>query len=98
MATKKPWWHRNRELNRRIPQKAINECSYPGRPADKYVKKWVEELEFEAPVEETREYLKGFGYWSDEELADHQENLLRLFWDCCCRLKEEPYYGVYLER
>ena len=93
----KPWWHNRRELNKRPPKEAIDDCTRPGRDSYDAVKYWVEKLEFEAPVEETRVYLKGFGAWSEEELANHEENVIRLFWEVCNQLKEEPYYGVYLE-
>lgn len=36
-----------------------------------------------------REYLKGYGAWEDDELADHAANLERLVWLTGCALAEQ---------
>jgi hypothetical protein len=35
--------------------------------------------------------LKVYGAWDDEELADHDENMLRLLWVAAGDIKEEAY-------
>jgi hypothetical protein len=42
------------------------------------------------PSEVAKE-LKGYGAWDDEELADHDENMLRLLWIAAGDIKEESY-------
>ena len=44
------------------------------------VRGWVEELNFDGPVDQFKEYLDGFGCWDDEELNDHEENKQRVLW------------------
>ena len=34
-------------------------------------------------------FLSGYGAWDDEELADHEENKLRLLWLACGDIDEE---------
>ena len=40
--------------------------------------------------EDVREILRDYGSWSEEELADHNENLSRLLWVACCDVAENP--------
>lgn len=44
-----------------------------------------------------RDYLRGYGAWDDEELADHERNLGRLVWLAGCDLAEqgEAYFCAY---
>lgn len=43
-------------------------------------------------------YLRGYGAWDDDELADHDENLTRLVWLTGCGLRENDsavYFAAY---
>lgn len=42
-------------------------------------------------------YLRGYGAWDDDELADHDENLRRLVWLTGCALREsgDAYFSAY---
>jgi hypothetical protein len=39
--------------------------------------------------EKVRLELKEYGAWDEDELADHDKNLMRVVWISCCNLKEE---------
>ena len=87
-----------RESTRQLPPECIADCSGPG---DRYVnvKRWVERLNFDGPVELFKEYLDGYGAWDDEELKDHEENKQRVLWTWACNCDENPgdYDYLYLE-
>lgn len=42
----------------------------------------------ELDADDVREELQGYGAWSDEELADHDENLNRILWQAGCDISE----------
>lgn len=44
-----------------------------------------------------RDYLRGYGAWEEDELADHDKNLDRLVWLTGCALREEgeAYFCAY---
>jgi hypothetical protein len=59
-------------------------CAHPG-PCDEDVKqlslsKNIHRQLAKLDPADVREELTGYGAWSDEELADHQQNLQRLLW------------------
>lgn len=89
--TSKPWFvsmdFTGYLLNRRIPKKAWQDCSASGDVTES-VQYWVKKLRFDADPEAARSYLKSFGAWDSDELADHGDNIERLFWSVCCDLKE----------
>ena len=60
-------WFDGRESTRTLPPECIAECSASGDQTDT-VRGWVEELNFDGPVDQFKEYLDGFGCWDDEEL------------------------------
>ena len=63
-----------------FPAEAIADCSKGGQDATEAVEYWIDRLSFEAPADEVRECLKGYGAWNTAELADDAENVLRFFW------------------
>lgn len=63
----------------------VSDCSAPG-PVDSAVASHVSR--FEAPEDATRAYLKAFGAWDAEELADHAANMARLLWIAACDIRE----------
>ena len=91
-------WFDGRDSTRQLPPECIADCSGSGDKTDN-VKFWVEELNFDGPVELFKEYLDGFGAWDDEELKDHEENKQRVLWTWACNCDENPgdYDYLYLE-
>ena len=77
--TKPIIWFDGRESTRPLPPECIAECSASGDQTDT-VRGWVEELNFDGPVDQFKEYLDGFGCWDDEKLNDHYENRCRVLW------------------
>jgi hypothetical protein len=85
-----------------IPDDAIADCSGSGDVTES-VKYWVKELDFDFPESWGLPYLEEFG-WENEELEDHEENKLKVFWLACgeisdklCTLsedKESSWYGM----
>jgi hypothetical protein len=70
-----------------LPEDCISDCSAQGS-VDEAVEYWVKQLDFEAPEQKVKDYLKDFGAWDDDELSDHDSNLQRLLWVVCCDFKE----------
>lgn len=70
----------------------INDCSHQGSCDDdcQYWKDYFEMNEADAV-----KYLKSFGNWDDEELQDHDDNMMRIVWIMACDLREngEAYLG-----
>lgn len=62
-----------------FPAEAIADCTGPG-PADDAVAFWVDECRFHPDPEATRECLREYGAWDEEELADNEANRRRIFW------------------
>ena len=87
-----------RESTRQLPPECIADCSGPGDHYDN-VKRWVERLNFDGPVELFKEYLDGHGCWDDEQLKDHYENRLRVLWIWAGYCDENPgdYDYLYLD-
>lgn len=48
------------------------------------IKKQLDKLD----VENLKRELKGYGAWDDEQLSDHEENLIRWLWISCCDIIE----------
>lgn len=71
-----------------LPGACIDDCSGSGDVSEA-VAFWVRRLGFDAPEAGTREYLKGFGAWDDDQLGDHATNVERLLWSIACDLHEE---------
>jgi len=71
-----------------IPSEAIKDCSIGGQDAIVSVTHWIEQLDFDFPPEWAIPYLIEFGSWEEEELQDHVENRLKVFWIICCDLNE----------
>lgn len=83
------WWN-GRYFIGALPPEVIEECTTPGRDAFEFVTYWVKELDFDCPVEETREYLKSTGSWSDPgDLDNHEANKYRLLWLMCVFFREQ---------
>lgn len=70
-----------------LPADCIRDCSAQGS-VDESVEYWVKRIAFDAPKDGATEYLKAFGAWDDDELADHEANLRRVLWLICWDLKE----------
>ena len=91
-------WFKNRESTRTLPPECIAECSASGDQYDT-VRGWVEELNFDGPVDQFKEYLDGHGCWDDEQLKDHYENRIRVLWIWAGYCLDDPdgYDYFYLD-
>jgi len=88
-------WFKDRESTRQLPPECIADCSGSGDRYDN-VKRWVERLNFDGPVDQFKEYLDGHGCWDDEQLKDHYENRIRVLWIWACNCYEFPEQYDYL--
>jgi len=95
MTYENQWFH-GRHSIRQLPQECVCDCAAPGRPADEYVARWVDRLQFDGPAWLFRQYLSGFGAWSAAELCDHNENRKRVLWIWACSVRETPGERDYL--
>lgn len=75
---------------------ALKDCGASGDASD-VVAYVLSQFEITGDVETCRGYLKGYGAWGDEELADHEANLQRLVWLAGSSLREEneAYFSAY---
>lgn len=73
-----------------FPEEAIQDCSASGDMGEA-VDFWLAELGFDVPEEDARAYLRGYGAWDDDELADHAQNRRRIFWIACCHFADGDY-------
>ncbi|MDR2005323.1 MAG: hypothetical protein LBQ74_20055 [Prevotella sp.] len=39
-------------------------------------------------LENFRQELKEYGAWTEEELSNHNDNLMRILWIACCNINE----------
>jgi hypothetical protein len=76
---------------------ALLDCATPGQAADDSVAYVLETFTVSGDVWDCVAYLKGYGAWNAEELANHDGNLERLVWLTGCALREgEPaYFSTY---
>ena len=49
-----------------------------------YIKRQLKKLD----AEKLRLELKEYGAWDENELKDHEANLSRWLWTCCCDIRE----------
>ena len=91
-------WFKDRESTRTLPPECIADCSGSGDRTD-IVKRWVERLNFDGPVELFKEHLDGYGAWDDEELKAHEENKSRVLWIWAGYCLDDPdgYDYLYLD-
>lgn len=75
----------------------VMECGVGGRSADEYCEYVMENYTITGDVEDCKAYLRGYGAWSEDELEDHGENLLRLIWLTAGSFHEEGdvYFCTY---
>lgn len=73
------------------------DCATPGQAADESVEYVRQRYVIRGDVEDCRAYLKGYGAWDDEQLADHEANLDRLVWLTGGALREcgEATFSTY---
>ena len=90
-------WFDGRDSTRQLPPECIADCSGSGDRSDN-VKRWVERLNIDGPVELFKEHLECYGAWDDEELKDHEENKSRVLWIWANDCYENPgdYDYLYL--
>ena len=82
------WFDNYGNFTASIPVECVRECSASGA-VDESVAYWVKKLHFDAPEPLAAKWLKEFGAWDDEELADHAANVRRVLWLACCDLREQ---------
>ena len=93
--TKPIIWFDGRESTRPLPPECVAECSGSGDQYDT-VKWWVEELNFDGPVDLFKEHLDDYGCWNDEQLKDHEENKIKVLWLWACACSDFPETNDYL--
>jgi hypothetical protein len=77
-----------------FPAECIADCSASGA-VDEAVEYWVKKLNFNPPQELAVRYLKEYGAWDAEQLADEDANARRILWTLCCDIKEQgEWYGL----
>ena len=91
-------WFDGRDSTRQLPPECIADCSGSGDRSDS-VKRWVERLNFDGPVELFKEHLECYGAWDDEELKDHEKNKQRVLWIWAGYCLDDPdgYDYLYLD-
>lgn len=88
------WDSNNGKFSLTIPLDLATPCTLPGRDATEpvtelaRVREIAKQLDSIKP-EDLRDELSGFGAWSELDLANHQENRLRMLWVACCDLVDE---------
>lgn len=65
----------------------LMDCGAPG-PADGAVAYVRQHYTVTGDPADCAAYLRGYGAWEDEDLADHESNLNRLVWLTGCALAE----------
>ena len=76
----------------------LKDCGTPGQPADDAVQYVLDTYEITGDPVNCAAYLRVFGAWDDDELADHDKNLARLVWLTGCELREDDevaYFSTY---
>jgi len=76
-----------------LPLDVVNDCSHSG-DCTQDVKDCLELPEIkeqfsEIDKEQLKKELYDYGAWSDEELNDHDDNLMRILWIASSNIQEE---------
>ena len=67
-------------------REALLSCATPGQSADGAVAYLRDAFDVAGSPADCAAYLKGYGAWTNDELADHDANLGRLVWLTGCAL------------
>lgn len=78
-----------------LPDDFINSVPMSG-PADNAVSELREVYDVECSLDDSKEYLKTYGAWSDEELSDLDSNIDRLIWIACLDCQEQKTNYWYM--
>lgn len=83
-------WFEGRTMVQELPQEAIADCTAQGEclPA---CASWIERIAFEAPITESRVYLKRELGIDETSLSDSEVTLL-VFWQACHSMKEHGFF------
>ena len=88
------WFDHHGWLTEQLPSDCVLECSAAGA-VDEAVAYWIKELDFDVPEPQAARWLKEFGAWDEEELANHDDNVQRVLWLACCDIKENgEWFGL----
>jgi hypothetical protein len=91
---KTEWFTPQGWFNGQLPAECVSDCSASGS-VDDAVAYWVNKLEFDVPEPQAAKWLKEFGAWNAEELADHEANVRRVLWQACCDIKDQgEWFGL----
>ena len=78
-----------------LPEECVRACSHPGR-VDDDVSVWVDELKFDQnfPVERARRWLREYGAWDEDELANMNARELaeKALWIFACDISDGETY------
>ena len=83
----------NKEIE--LPQMFVDSIPSTGQ-ADSYVEDLLQDYNVECSKQDALTYLKSVGAWSNEELANHDENLERLVWIACLECQENETNFFYM--
>ena len=75
-----------------FPEEAVAECSGSGEQENNCLY-WVRKLEFVVPRELAIKWLREFGAWTPEEMAEWDDERLAkvVFWLACCESAEREF-------
>jgi hypothetical protein len=76
-----------------LPSDCVDDCSHSGR-CDDDVAHWVSQPEIKSQLDEINpeqlvKELDEHGAWSEEELSNHDDNLLRILWIAATNIADE---------
>lgn len=58
----------------------IEACYSPGMDAEPGIRVAMSAVPITGDSSDCAAYLRGYGAWDDEELSNHEDNLMRLLW------------------
>lgn len=79
----------------KLPKNFINAIPKQGK-ADSYVDELLKKYRVKVSLEDSREFLKSYGAWDEEELSDLESNIQRLVWLACLDCQENKTTYFYM--
>lgn len=90
------WYSGTYGLTLEIEREDAEYCSQGGRDAEPYIEETLRakpELRKQIDAwdaDKLRKELADYGAWDDAELADDEQNRIRMFWIACADVRENP--------
>lgn len=75
----------------------VEGCCPPGMDAEPFIAEAMARVGVTGDTEDCKAYLRGYGAWDEEELASHEDNLMRLLWLTAGAWADggEAYFSTY---